>query len=78
LLATLVLWLLVPPEQKPPVWLGALFAGLLGAALGWLAVAAVVEASTGHAASTLLSWAGAVPGGLVGAALFRRSLRKKP
>ncbi|MGX1135732.1 hypothetical protein RKD49_007922 [Streptomyces glaucescens] len=78
LLATLVLWVLAPPEQKPPAWLGALFAGLLGAALGWLAVASVVEVSTGHPASTTQSWAGAVPGGLAGAALLYRSLREGP
>ncbi|MCM2387676.1 CATRA conflict system CASPASE/TPR repeat-associated protein [Streptomyces albipurpureus] len=61
LLATLVLWLAAPPQERGAGGLGPVFAGLAGATAGWLTVTTITHAITGHGSSTLLTWAVALP-----------------
>lgn len=75
LLATLVLWLATPPQERGPGRLGSLFAGLVGATAGWLTVTVTAHAVSGRGSSVLLTWAVALPGFGCGWLFMRRRLR---
>ncbi|MER5834933.1 CATRA conflict system CASPASE/TPR repeat-associated protein [Streptomyces sp. NPDC002130] len=77
LLATLVLWLATPQENRGPGRFGALFAGLVSASAGWLGVTMIAHALTGRASPLPLTWAVAGPSFVCGWLFMRRRLRRE-
>ncbi|MFF0728444.1 CATRA conflict system CASPASE/TPR repeat-associated protein [Streptomyces sp. NPDC004134] len=78
LLATLVLWVATPPQERGPGRTGALLAGLVGGTGGWLAATAVTHALTGAGSPLPVTWGAAVPGFAAGWLWMRRLLRRGP